>query len=151
MLENVYTPLPLRKRAFENLRNLGVLCTRLPQCYRGDGGILYARQWTRAHFPRHSSHTAALGWRDLRILRRGVELAARCPARAYSRQLLAFDNAIAAVGIHEAARIPVSIYMQRLAVHGSDLIPSAGPVLLLQPPWHVRHGLPLCCYHPPRP
>ena len=74
---------------------------------------------------------AALGWRDLRILHRSVELAVRYPARAYARQVLAFDDAVAAVGIHAAARVLVSIYVQELAVRGANLIPSGGPVLLL--------------------
>ena len=74
---------------------------------------------------------AALGWRNLRILRRSIELAVRHPARAFARQVIAFDDAVAAAGIHGASQVLLSSYVRGLAVHGADRIPPRGPVLLL--------------------
>jgi 1-acyl-sn-glycerol-3-phosphate acyltransferase len=73
----------------------------------------------------------ALGWPENRRLPRGIALAVRWPALVFARQVLAFDDEVAASGIREAAQRLLPSYVRDLAIHGAERIPTRGPVLLL--------------------
>lgn len=74
---------------------------------------------------------AALGLSDLRVFRRGVELAFRHPARTLARRLVRFDDEVVASGLRAAAPIIISAYVRNLEVNGAARIPARGPVILL--------------------
>jgi len=74
---------------------------------------------------------SAIGCRDLRFMRRWLELAVRRPALAFARQVLAFDDAAAAAGIQAAARDLLSVYTNSFDVRGETRLPTAGPLLIV--------------------
>ena len=74
---------------------------------------------------------SAIGCRELRFMRRWLELVVRGPALSFARQVLAFDDAVAASGIRAAARALLSSYMNDFSVWGLSHIPGSGPVLIV--------------------
>jgi hypothetical protein len=74
---------------------------------------------------------AALGWGNVRALRRWVALAVRSPAAAFARRMRGFDRDVETLGVRRAARVMLRSYVRRLYVQGAGRIPASGPVLLL--------------------
>jgi 1-acyl-sn-glycerol-3-phosphate acyltransferase len=74
---------------------------------------------------------SAVGCRELRFMRRWLELAIRGPALAFARQVIAFDDAVAAQGITHAARALLAAYVSDISVQGDAHIPGTGPVLIV--------------------
>ncbi len=74
---------------------------------------------------------SAIGCRNLRVMRRWLELAVRRPALAFARQVLAFDDAVAAAGMRDAAADLLSVYANSFIVRGTERIPPAGPLLIV--------------------
>ena len=64
-------------------------------------------------------------------LRRHLELLFRRPARAFARQMLAFDAAVDARGLREAATGIARIHAPGLRVRGAERLPPTGPLLVL--------------------
>ena len=74
---------------------------------------------------------AALGWGNVRALRRWVGLAVRSPAAAFAQRMRGFDRDVETLGVRRAARVMLRSYVRRLCVQGAGRIPARGPVLLL--------------------
>ncbi len=64
-------------------------------------------------------------------LRRHLELLFRHPARAFARQMLAFDSEVDRRGLREAARGLVRVHAPGLRVRGAERLPLSGPLLIL--------------------
>jgi len=64
-------------------------------------------------------------------LRRDLELLFRHPARAFARQMLAFDADVDARGLREAAQSLARVHAPGLRVRGAERLPLTGPLLIL--------------------
>jgi 1-acyl-sn-glycerol-3-phosphate acyltransferase len=73
----------------------------------------------------------AFGWQDQQLLASLVRAAFRTTARDFARQMLAFDAAIGAHGLAEAACLSEKLYVRDVRVFGAEFLPADGPCLFL--------------------
>lgn len=74
---------------------------------------------------------ASFGWQERPFLAAAARLLFRGPARKFARQMVAFDAAVGAEGLPEAARHMLPGYVRELRVYGAENLPGSGPLLVL--------------------
>src|SRR5512143_3151829 len=72
----------------------------------------------------------AFGWQDQPFLARLVRTVFFKTAQDFARQMLAFDSAIAARGLAEAACMTEQNYVRAVRLYGADCIPSEPAIYL---------------------
>lgn len=75
---------------------------------------------------------ASFGWQNQPVLAAMLRKMFMGPAHKFARQMVEYDELVGQVGLHEAScRFLKRRYIHDLRVHGSENIPSSGPVLFL--------------------
>lgn len=74
---------------------------------------------------------SSFGWQELPLPARMLRAAFRAPAAKFARQMLAFDELVAQVGLPQAGRQTLHGFASGLRVFGHENIPASGPALFL--------------------
>jgi 1-acyl-sn-glycerol-3-phosphate acyltransferase len=75
---------------------------------------------------------ASFGWQKQPLLAAMLRALFFRPARKFAQQMVEYDDLVGQVGLHEAScRILARRYVHDLRVHGRELVPASGPILIL--------------------
>jgi len=73
----------------------------------------------------------SFGLMHLRSGRKFLEALCQYPARRFARQMVAFDERVGSVGLHQAASQILPHYVRNLEISGRENLPETGPLLVL--------------------